>query len=456
MNILPSIYRESAHFFEQSFLPAIRARDKRVYAIALLALSCFVALACAYYYCCIKVKKKEPENSKTKEEVSLIEVKKPEEPVEIPEVTEEAKLGYQQGIKTFSFDVLNQRIAESEKDNQLISPLGISFLLSMIKHGVGIEDQAEIERIAHLPHDHKDLKVSAYELIKKLLNNGLNIAGLLYIKDQYRLNPVYQSDASRFYQSLVANGSSAKQINKCVEEITAGQIKEVITQDDLADFFVLLVNAIHFKGRWEKEFKAVNTNDDKFYDTPGEMRTVKMMTKMDNLQYFENGDCQAIKLRYLDNSEFSLLLVLPGKHNDFSFIDESDFNLISQGMESQRVDVTLPKFKLEQEIDLKEMLTKMGMNRLFGRPDFSPLVDLMHEPSKASLSELFISKMTQKSALECDEEGTEASSVTLAMVKKELAMRPEPPDKKILFNRPFLAALLMEDIPVMFGVVRRP
>lgn len=442
MNILPSIYRESVHFFEQSFLSKLSAQQKRVGAIALIALSIFAAACYAVYRYYSGISRPKW-------------VDRPiEKPQDIPQIPDVARVHYQHGIEVFSFNVLQRRIVDSKEDNQLISPLGISFLLSMIKHGVGPEDQAEIERIGRLPSSETALRVSAFELIEKLKKKGLDIAGLLYLNPKYRLDSVYQSLTSQYYQSKIEVGTSVDPINKWVQTITHGQIKEILNQADLNDFFVVLANAMYFKGQWMEAFKPENTVLENFV-APTKTIQVQMMHKTDDVQYFEDADCQAIKLSYQDKQAFSLLLVLPKQQNDFSFVDADKFVAISRGLSSETVKIALPKFKLEQEVDVKALLEDMGMDHLFKKADFTPLVDKAHAPSKEALPDLRISKMKQKSTLECDEEGTVAATVTAAVVVKECCIAPREP-KEICFDRPFLAALVTDEAPVLFGVVRDP
>jgi serpin B len=454
MNILSSVYRESVHFLEQSFFPTLTAEQKRISAIALAALSCLAACYALYYYCSRNWRINASEGEGVNEPDNPIETQKLTEPKNMPKIEAQEKLDYQQGIRAFTVDVLQKKIAESQEDNLLISPLGISFLLSMIKHAVGPEDQAEIERIIHLPQHEDALKVSAYEFIKKLMNNGFDIAGLLYLNPKYRLNSDFQTLASEYYQSKVECGNSAADVNAWAKKVTNGQIKEVITQDDLIDFFVVLANAIHFKAKWATPFEAKDTRSENFA-APTQAVKVDMMHQTNECDYYEDEHCQAIKLTYRKN-ESSMLLILPKKDNDFSFVNESQLEVIQKGLKSEMVKMALPKFKLEQEVDVKEMLREMGMDNLFKKPDFSPLVDINHAPSKKALSELYISKVKQKSALECDEEGTEASTVTVAIFTKECCMMPPESDKEIRFDRPFLAMLSLGQNPILCGVIRDP
>ncbi len=70
------------------------------------------------------------------------------------------------------------------------------------------------------------------------------------------------------------------------------------------------------------------------------------------------------------------------------------------------VDLTLPKFKLEYEIKLNEVLQSLGMAIAFspGQADFSRMY--------SGPQDLYISKVKHKTFVEVDEEGTEAAAVT--------------------------------------------
>lgn len=78
-------------------------------------------------------------------------------------------------------------------------------------------------------------------------------------------------------------------------------------------------------------------------------------------------------------------------------------------MEEREVEVFLPKFKLEENHDMKDVLHRLGMTDAFeqGMADFSGI---------ASKEGLFLSKVIHKSFVEVNEEGTEAAAATAANV----------------------------------------
>ena len=68
MNILPSIYRESVNFFEQSFLPTLTAQQKKISIVALLAFAC-LAVCCAVY--CVRNRKASASEEEIIEELEV-------------------------------------------------------------------------------------------------------------------------------------------------------------------------------------------------------------------------------------------------------------------------------------------------------------------------------------------------------------------------------------------------
>lgn len=78
-------------------------------------------------------------------------------------------------------------------------------------------------------------------------------------------------------------------------------------------------------------------------------------------------------------------------------------------MDEEEVEVFLPRFKLEENYDMKNVLYSMGMTDAFepGRADFSGM---------SSGRDLFLSKVIHKSFVEVNEEGTEAAAATGAIM----------------------------------------
>lgn len=86
-------------------------------------------------------------------------------------------------------------------------------------------------------------------------------------------------------------------------------------------------------------------------------------------------------------------------------------------MNEVEVQVGLPRFKMEEKYDLRNVLISMGMVDAFdeNRSDFSGM---------APENDLVLSKVFHKAFVEVNEEGTEAAAATAAVMMLRCAMLP--------------------------------
>lgn len=78
-------------------------------------------------------------------------------------------------------------------------------------------------------------------------------------------------------------------------------------------------------------------------------------------------------------------------------------------LKSTEVELSLPKFKLENFFDLKPVLGSLGMTDAFS-PNRCDLSGMSRDP------DLFVSEVVHKSFVEVNEEGTEAAVATRVVV----------------------------------------
>lgn len=87
-------------------------------------------------------------------------------------------------------------------------------------------------------------------------------------------------------------------------------------------------------------------------------------------------------------------------------------------MDTLEVEVSLPRFKMEETYDMKGLLISLGMVDAFDlqKADFTGM-----SPN----NDLVLSKVVHKSFVEVNEEGTEAAAATGAVMMMRCLMRPE-------------------------------
>uniref|UniRef100_A0A8D8TAI1 Serpin B9 n=1 Tax=Cacopsylla melanoneura TaxID=428564 RepID=A0A8D8TAI1_9HEMI len=342
-------------------------------------------------------------------------------------------------------------LAANKADNAIISPLSLHVVLGLASFGAaGSTAEAMMKglRIKHSETLLKDYKGIIDQLSK---SPELKIANKIYFAQDVKLNPTYQTQAvDNFYSDLdkadFSNGQvAAKQINDWVSNHTNDKIKNLIEPSSLtADTKLVLVNAIHFKGKWATPFKPEFTKDGPFYlDETNSVQVPMMRIKESFYMYEEMGDdgFKMLELPYgsKDEQRFSMHIFLPNKRTGLAALEKKFFQTnesfaekfgnIVKSTYSSEVEVTLPKFKIESTWDMNDLCKHLGMEVAFSdKADFS----LMTE-NKMPLQ---ISQVIQKAFIEVNEEGTEAAAATgLIFTFTSIYMPPEP--KQFKADHPF-------------------
>lgn len=160
---------------------------------------------------------------------------------------------------------------------------------------------------------------------------------------------------------------SAATINRWVEDNTNNKIKDLISSDSLtSDTRMVLVNAIYFKGFWTYQFNPSATFKAPFYLNDRDTVNVDFMKIKKHFKYghIEALDATAIELPYKD-SDISMLIILPNSRTGLSALEgklnQVDLGEISSKLYSQEVNVEIPKFKIEFDINLNEPLQKVSL-----------------------------------------------------------------------------------------------
>ena len=342
------------------------------------------------------------------------------------------------GMKLF------RKIVENEQNkNIFISPLSVSMALGMTYNGA---DSTTLEAM-HETLEYGDLNINevneSYQSLIKLLTELdpkviFDIANSIWYREGFSVENDFLNINQTYFNAVVRaldfnSDDAADIINAWVDENTKGKIKEIVGKpiDPLTVMF--LINAIYFKGTWTYEFDEENTRDDTFFLPDGSEKECKMMSHKNDHNYFENEQFQAIDLPY-GNAEFSMTIFLPkpGINIDslIAQFSNDSWNSWISSFSSQEVNLYLPKFKMEYEISLNNVLCALGMSIAFdpGRADFTKI---------NSDGNLYISNVKHKTFVKVNEEGTEAAAVTSV----EITLTSIGSSITMHINRPFVFAI---------------
>ncbi len=330
----------------------------------------------------------------------------------------------------FGIDIL-QKMAEEENGNIFISPYSIFTALSMTYEGARGNTADEMAAVLHLPDNEKE-RLGSFAKVQNDINKGstqydLATANAIWPKVQYEWKDLFIQTIEQYYYGKVqeldyaADPELCRQtINTWVENMTNDRIMDLIPAGVITALtYMVLTNAIYFKGEWVYEFDEDDTEKRPFYAPNGDVEVDMMHLKVENddmLPYYEDSRVQAIELPY-KGDELSMVIILPKDRDIDSYIDDLDANSISDindGLYPVELEVYMPKFKLETKYELVPIMKQLGMNDAFisGLADFSGMSDQGMAP--------YISNIIHQTFIEVDEKGTEAAAAT-AVVMNELS-----------------------------------
>lgn len=348
---------------------------------------------------------------------------------------------------SFQISLFN-KLNEKQK-NLTISPISIFLALSLVSNGASGETLKELLVLL----DNKNLD-EINEINSKLLSkikeiSSPEIANAIMTK----LSPLpkFSKIAKDNYFSEIQPLKGAKQINKWCDKKTHGKIKEIIDKVE-DDIYMIILNAVYFKGEWEEQFKKELTTKKIFYNfnSDSNRKNVDMMKITKYFSYFEDSNLQAVKLPYKKDS-MSALILLPKKDlNINEFVDLLDKDneyiySIIKNFKYNKVNLELPKFEITYTKSLKEVLKNMGVKLAFEvKADFSNI---------RSQNDLMIDEIIHKTYLKVNEEGTEAAAVTMISMKLT-SMAPQfEMIYYMIVNRPFLFILRNEEFPKYHDII---
>lgn len=157
-----------------------------------------------------------------------------------------------------------------------------------------------------------------------------------------------------------------QEINAAVEKETNSCIKDLIPQGALNSLTrPVLVNAVYFKGSWAKTFRERDTHNKTFWISSSEKIKVPMMYNKDTFRFSHHGKLGATVLAMdYKGSRLSMILVLPDERDGLPGIEaklaETNLSEIDKELFEDEVEVTIPKYEMEQPLELVATLQQLS------------------------------------------------------------------------------------------------
>lgn len=256
----------------------------------------------------------------------------------------------------------------------------------------------------------------------------LNIANSLWLQENMQVLDQYLSITNKFYHAgvnkvnfIASPENSRKTINNWVEKNTNNKIIDLLPDGSIhSQTRMVLVNAIYFKGAWEKVFdKNKNTTEPFFVFKTCETQAT-FMNNYINSGFYEDNLLSIAEIPYRNKNQ-SMIIILPKSKYGLKEVEKLfEQNLLPdyfEKMEDRRINLSIPKFKSESTYKLQEELSKMGMPVAFSNnADFSGIT---------GDKSLAIDKIIHKAFIDVNEEGTEAAAATAVTMRKTAILLDE-------------------------------
>lgn len=344
---------------------------------------------------------------------------------------------------SFAMSLFNE-LAKDETENVLISPFSAYAALSMTLNGADGATKEQMARTLGVTADAIDALNARNQKVFAALNANqkvqLEVANAVYSDKSTPFNPEFIELCKKVYSAEAQSAnfsdeSTVKAINDWCSKKTHGKITEILKKLSPSEKMVLL-NAIYFKGSWEKQFDKTRTSDDKFTTGTGQKLPIRMMHQNGKLFYFADSEIESLMLPYAGGKQ-NMFLFLPPEGMKISEVrkrfTEANWKQWMQSYRPREVNLSLPRFTIKFSGKLNDALKAIGMPDAFSesKANFKKMI----------AAPIWISQVLQKTYMDVNEEGTEAAAVTaVVMITKSAMSRPESV-VEFRVDRPFVLAL---------------
>jgi len=331
----------------------------------------------------------------------------------------------------FSQKLFSSLLDSREANNIIFSPYIIRQALGIAASGARGLTQKQLGRFQ--------------ETVKVNPPQKLMVANRLWVQIGYPLHEQYMNTSEKNFgiRPWMVDFTKAPdflkdRVNGWVEEMTAGKIKSIITEDSVDETMkMMLTSALYFKGDWATPFDRERTEKDEFVSASGKSASVPFLQTTGAFKVSSSTEARVLELPYV-GGELVMLIILPSsKHGLESTVKALRYEALDRWMGSfspEILSVSLPAFNYEATYDLTQTLQSNGIEAPFSKEeaDFSGM---------NGKKDLYLGRAFHKSYVSVSAAGTEGGAGS-SIRMKEAAREPASATATFKVNRPFIFAVL--------------
>lgn len=355
-------------------------------------------------------------------------------------------------------------------ENICYSPASLYFALALVAAGAGGETQDELFGLLGVPRGEtarleKEVKTALDSLVFEPTTglpdgyedtSALSIANSVWMNENYSYGEAFSQSAERYWDASLfsvpfGENQTTEAMRQWVLEKTNGLIDASVktTPQDL----LVLFNTLYLADNWVDPFIKEHSVTEGFTLASGDIVQAEYLAReYEYHEYFRGESYQQTVLGLGKGGRMHFVLpdegvalsqlTTPEKLEEL-FLNEYDSNSLA------KLNLRLPKFDFESDMQLDDALQRLGVQNAYGpAADFSAIT--------GSNNGAAITSVSQFSQIAIDEEGVEVAAATI--IGMATGAYVDEPELTVDFHldRPFLFFIEYGGLPLFVGIVAEP
>ncbi len=392
---------------------------------------------------------------------------KPVDALAVPEYVKKDEGGLpdlQAGLNPYLTAAIPALLEQEGEMNILCSPLNIYMALAMLAQVTAGETRAQVLAALASPGV-EELRLQASRLWQASYHDGEQVkrilASSLWLNedltyDRQTVDTLVADYYASVYQGRMGSDSLNASYRRWMNDNTGGLLEEQIDNMKLdQDLCCAIAATVYYRSAWEDAFSEHGTRDESFYGPAGAVQ-VPMMHRTEFGDYYWGERFSAVS-KDLDEGQMWFILpdegVTPARLLQDPQALQFLINYRSLPEENHRymkIQLTVPRYDVENQLDLRPVLTKLGITHAFDpwQADFSALL-----PEDRA----FVGSVTHGVRVIVNEKQVEAAAYTEVMAPEAAPQPPEAEEVIFTLDRPFLFVITgAQSLPLFVGIVNQP
>lgn len=363
-----------------------------------------------------------------------------------------------QNADVTDFAVRLFKAGEQSGENTLISPLSVLCALAMTANGAEGKTQEQMEAVLGMTTE--ELNLYLYNYMNHLPQSEkykLSLANSIWFTEDERftVNQDFLQTNADYYNADIYkapfNDRTCSNINNWVKKKTDEMIPEILDRIP-QDAVMYLVNALAFDAEWSEIYEENQVRKGQFSREDGTRQDADFMYSTEGT-YLEDEKTTGF-MKYYNGGKYAFAALLPNEGirvSDYiASLDGQSLHKLLTNPADTTVQVSIPKFETEYDVEMSGILKEMGMPLAFDE-------DLAEFGKLGSFANrnIAISRVLHKTFISVGEKGTKAGAATVVeMIECGAAMPPEDP-KEVYLDRPFVYILVdcENNVPFFIGTM---